>query len=335
MQTGISHSPVAQFDVLTSATHVESLTNKCQANELLSQTRGPSPLLQHTEICTEYDTCFGVVSYFFPDTINSLTNRKVVATPTSSFSQEGSGTHFVPVTLKPLGGTLILQGQNSNTHTGILNNTGLINALYHHPLKLDATLIISDSKEVGEKAKAQIKKSGPSKAAREYRIRIVLYGLRNHKEAIGDLLSDACFFLQHPSITEVIPGVQYDNPHYLLRPGAEMPKLKHLHQHAAEDIAPAQSVDEISKSRFLRMFETTVADEGALTMVNISPSPRLRSALMRYGVRFTLLCFVLTRANRHQIIALAMMREKESGFVEEPMFPPLWKKELSEDGQRT
>ncbi|KAI2626051.1 SNF2 family N-terminal domain-containing protein [Hypomontagnella submonticulosa] len=36
---------------------------------------------------------------------------------------------------------------------------------------------------------------------------------------------------------------------------------------------------------------------------------------------------------RHQIIALAMMLEKESGYVEEPMFPSLWRKEVANDNK--
>ncbi|KAI1212576.1 uncharacterized protein F4807DRAFT_413556, partial [Annulohypoxylon truncatum] len=69
-----------------------------------------------------------------------------------------------------------------------------------------------------------------------------------------------------------MPEVKYENPHYLLRPGAEMPELEHLYLDIVDDCrTKTESVDEISKSRFLQIFETAGADGGTATVVNTSP----------------------------------------------------------------
>ncbi|KAH6717629.1 SNF2 family N-terminal domain-containing protein, partial [Leptodontidium sp. MPI-SDFR-AT-0119] len=270
-----------------------------QANQPFSQISAESPPTEFMDVCHDYDTCFGVV-------IAELTSSSVLE----------NGIHPVAVNLKPFGGILILQNQNSGAHVGILNNYRLVNALRQLRLKMDAT-VISEIEDMRESGKLKMKKSAPPKTAQKCSIRITLYGLLNDKLVIGDLLSDAGFFLQHPYAAEIIPEVQYDNPHYLLRPGAEMPKLEHLHLDNVDD-SPTQTEpgNEISKSRFLQIFETAEADGGTVTAVKTSPSPRLRSPLMS-----------------HQITALAMMLEKESGYVEQPMFPSLWRKELSENGK--
>jgi hypothetical protein len=189
----------------------------------------------------------------------------------------------VPVNLKLFGAIFMLQNQNSGAHVGILNNSGLVNALRQLPLKLDATVLISETNEMRETGKPKTRKCVPAKAAREYSIRIILYGLLDDKVAIGGLLADAGFFLQPPYAGEIIPEVQYDNPHYLLRPGAEMPKLEHLHLDMVDDSSTQpETGNEISKSRFLQIFETAEADGGTVTTMKTSPSPRLRSPLMRY-----------------------------------------------------
>ncbi|KAI8630297.1 SNF2 family N-terminal domain-containing protein [Xylariaceae sp. FL1651] len=213
----------------------------------------------------------------------------------------------------------LLYDQNSDLHLGTLYNPRLIGALCELPLRLDATLFISEVKHIKEKRRPQMRKYVSTEATRGYSIRIVLHGLRIDKDTVGDLLSDAGFFLQHPYAAEVIPGIQYDNPHYLVRPGTGMPKLEQLHLHGMnESITQTEVRDEIAKSYFIRIFETAEADGDAVTVINTSLSPRLRSTLMR-----------------HQVLALAMMQEKESGFLEEPMFPSLWRRESSKNSKNS
>ena len=192
----------------------------------------------------------------------------------------------MPVDLKPFRGILMLRSKISGVHAGILNDSRLTNALFQFTFRRDATLFISEVKDTRGTSKREVRKHAPAKAAREYSLRIVVHGDWDDKEILGRLLSNAGSFLKHPCVTEVIPGTRYDNPHYLLRPGAEMPRLKHLHLDIADD-SPTQTEpgDEISKSRFLRIFDTAEAD-GNDVIVNASPSPRLRSSLMRYDTYF-------------------------------------------------
>ncbi|KAJ2998728.1 hypothetical protein NUW58_g233 [Xylaria curta] len=227
----------------------------------------------------DYDTCFGVI----------------VAVPTSSFKGDPGD-------------------ESSGAYLGSLSNSRLVSALSRLPLRLDASLFISDAKDSeGNARKSQKKKYGTVEATREYALRIVLHGLQDVKEITGALLSDAGIFLQHPSAAEVIPEASYDNPHYLGRPGAEMPKLEYLHLDSIIDNTETQSADQIHSGRLMQILETAQANGESVSVSNVSPSPRLRSPLMR-----------------HQVLALAMMQEKESGFVEVPAFPSLWKKESSE-----
>lgn len=293
---GLWDSQGSHFQGHATTPDVRSGIGASQANEPLSQDQAESLLTESVkDVYSDYDTCFGVV----------------LAVPTSSFSQKNTA-HSVPVNLKPFGGTLMVYEQDSDAYAGILNNCQLANALRQIHLKLDATLFISEEKDLGGINKPKMKKNAPVKAAREYSIRIVIYGLGSNKEAVGDLFSDAGCFLQQPYATEVIPGVPYDNPHYLVRPGAEMPKLENLSLDTVDDNPTHTEIrGEMSKGHFLRIIESAEADGGAVTVVNTSLSPRLRTKLMG-----------------HQIIALAMMHEKESGYIEEPTFPSLWRKEL-------
>ncbi|KAI0848760.1 hypothetical protein F5Y00DRAFT_269978 [Daldinia vernicosa] len=200
------------LDVRSASQSEQSVSSVFQANEPLSQYQAESLSTESAkDAYSDYDTCFGVV----------------LAVPTSSVSRNNTA-HSVPVNLKPFGGTLMIYEQNSNAYAGILSNCQLVNALRQTHLKLDATLFISKDEDLGGINKTKMKKNTTARAAREYSIRIVVYGLMSNKEAAGDLLSDAGCFLQQPYATEVIPGVQYDNPHYLVRPGSEMPKLENL-----------------------------------------------------------------------------------------------------------
>jgi hypothetical protein len=208
----------------------------------------------------------------------------VIAAPTSSYTPE-DGAQFVPVNLKPFGDIFRLQTQNSGKHAGILTNSRLVNILNQFPLRLDATLLIS---EVKEAVKSKSRKSGTAaESAQKYTIRIVIHGLQRDKEAIGNILSDAGFFLQHPSATEILPEIEYGNPHYLLRPGAKMPKIEDLRLEIDQYTSlQSEPEDDIRKSNILRLFETAEADGGTVTVLNTPPSPRLRSPLMRYDRRF-------------------------------------------------
>lgn len=260
----------------------------------------------------------------------------MIAAPVSSFTQE-NGARFIPVNLKPFGDIFKLQTQNSGTYAGILSESRLVNTLNQFSLRLDATLLISEVRDIKGAVKSKSRAKTPAKIAREYTIRITIHGLRHDKEAIGNLLSDAGFFLQHPGDNEVLPGVEYDNPHYLLRPGAEMPRFKDLRLETDDDGSlRSEPEDEIRKSNLLRLFETAEADGGSVTVLNTLPSPRLHSPLMRYDIPFRSTFnddSVTDALGSHQIVSLAFMLEKENGHVEQPMFPSLWKTQRDQNSQ--
>lgn len=107
--------------------------------------------------------------------------------------------------------------------------------------------------------------------------------MQHDKETAGRLLSDAGIFLQHPSAAEMIPEVRYDNPHYLVRPGTEMPILEQLHLDDITDNTENKLLNETRKGCFIQILETAKADGESVKAINATPSPRLRSPLMRYG----------------------------------------------------
>jgi hypothetical protein len=92
------------------------------------------------------------------------------------------------------------------------------------------------------------------------------------------LLSDAGLFLQQPSAAECIGDIEYCNPHYLVRPGSQMPKLDELSISLdMQNTAMSETLDEASKNRFMRIFD--FANDTNISS-RITPSPRLRSTLM-------------------------------------------------------
>ncbi|KAI1125768.1 SNF2 family N-terminal domain-containing protein, partial [Nemania abortiva] len=276
--------------------------SESQSIQPLSQSPATPQSTEAMDVDIQDDTCFGVV----------------IATPTYARAQE-TGAYYAPVNLKPFGDSLIFYDQSSGKYAGSLVNGRLIDAFRRLPLRLDATLFILEAKGTRKGNKNQTKKCGPEEMVRESSIRIVLHGCQDDKKTISDLISDAGFSLQNPSATEVIPGARYDNPNYHIRRGGKIPEPRDLRLGAINERSnPNEAADEISLCRFLGILENADASGEIKKMVNASPSPRLCSRLMR-----------------HQIIALAMMQEKESGFIEEPIFPSLWEKEPAENGRVT
>ncbi|GAW19570.1 hypothetical protein ANO14919_090580 [Xylariales sp. No.14919] len=302
--------------------HDYSVLTESQANETMSKASATS-ITEPMEACRNYDTCFGVM---------------IVAPSSSHVGKVGA--RSMSVRLEPLGSSsIMLYDEFSGAHAGSIRNPKLVYALFQLPLRLDATLLIPEVDDIKEKGKPQKRKHGATESTQGL-VRIILHGLRHTKETIGNNLSEAGIFLQHPSAAEVMPEAQYDNPHYLARPGEGMPKLERFYQDervsqdSMRDNAEAELTDDIRGGRLRRIFETAEADGGSVTVMNVAPSPRLRTPLMKYGgpSNGNNMDKWLIYPNRHQVLALAMMQEKESGFVEEPMFPSLWRKECAQNG---
>lgn len=200
----------------------------------------------------------------------------------SSFTHE-YGNRFIPVDLKPFGHYFIIRTRASDTHAGILDNSELLKILGQFPLRLDATLLIPETKGLKQPSRTRSKSHNSATSMEKYRIRIALHGLQGDKVLVGKLLSDAGFFLQHPSAAELLPDVEYDNPHYLLRPGAKMPRIEDLRIEVNGEASLHDELeDETRRSNLLRIFESAAlaANDDRATHLKTTPSLRLRSVLM-------------------------------------------------------
>ncbi|RYP01741.1 hypothetical protein DL764_006103 [Monosporascus ibericus] len=259
-------------------------------NESGSQAK-PSPTWTDDEIeCeVEYDTCFGVV---IVEASVSTTDHREVAD--------------CPVTIRSDGEVLSVCFADSGRFAGIIASRGLKKLLDRHTVRVTAALCCEQPYD-GKKTKIS-KKSGGS--ASKWRLedaiaRVVVYGRMEDKDDIANLLSDAGLFFQHPALDEYDSGVPYFNPHLLLRPGAEMPKVEEL---SISDSRRAATkgvlLDEVNQGRIWRIFDLA---SGAGTSAAAAASPRLRSTL-----------------RKHQLQALAMMIERECGVIEGAKFPSLW-----------
>ena len=135
----------------------------------------------------------------------------------------------------------------------------------------------------GDKKTKISKKSGvpaPKWRLEDAIARIVVYGRMEDKDDIANILSDAGLFFQQPTLDEYDSEVPYFNPHLLLRPGAEMPKIEELSisdsQRAA---AKGGLLDEVNQGRIWRIFDLA---SGVGTSALRTASPRLTSMLREY-----------------------------------------------------
>ncbi len=192
----------------------------------------------------------------------------------SSAFESSSGMKQVPVSIAAYGDMLKLFFQDSKKYAGLLNSPALSVLLENRHIQLDATLIAPpDKKNQGSKKVREQKTSSP----RECPVRIIVYGLASERIAVGNILSDADLYLQHPSPCEYDRHVEYINPHYLLRPGSQMPELEDLSINSASGAQkPSEPLDEVNRSRFIRIFDLANEVGGPLT---VKPSHRLRSIL--------------------------------------------------------
>ncbi len=204
----------------------------------------------------------------------SVTFTQVIATANSSAFKSSLGMKQVPVSIAAYGDMLKLSFQDSNKYAGLLNSPALSVLLENRHIQLNATLMAPhDEKGQGSK-KAKEKKTC---SRRECPVRIIVYGLASERVAVGNILSGAEVYLQHPSPCEYDRHVEYINPHYLLRPGSRMPELEELSINSGTGAQKAsESLDEVNRSRFIRIFDLANEVGGPLT---VKPSHRLRSTL--------------------------------------------------------
>lgn len=190
---------------------------------------------------------------------------------TSSFAGRKES-NIAPVSIKRFGDVLKLNFMDSNKYAGLITLPVLGKLLDEFNVKFTATLATSASqpKQTPDKKNELHQPQDPT-------ARIILYGLKSDGRAIGNLLSDAGLFLQQPSATECDREVEYSNPHYLVRPGSQMPKLAELSLSLdTQNAATPEILDEVNKKRFMQIFDFA-NDVGICPQ--ITPSSRLSSTL--------------------------------------------------------
>ena len=237
-------------------------------------------ILEPSSIPQPYDACFGVVSrgWLGDQAINEtlVTLAKVVTTAMSSF-KDSLGMKQVPVSIAAYGDMLKLSFQDSNKYAGLIASPVLSMLSKDQCTQLSATLTAPHGKQDQASKKT---KSHNTYSQRECSVRIIVYGLASERVKVGNLLSDAGLYLQHPSPSEYDRHVEYINPHYLLRPGSRIPELEQLSTVSDSGAqTPSESLDEANKSRLMGIFD--LADEVGVSLA-VEPSRRLRSSLQEY-----------------------------------------------------
>jgi len=167
-----------------------------------------------------------------------------------------------------------LSFQDSGKYAGILALTSLNKLQEEFSINYAANMIASGSRKSQRAASI---KATMLNSAHDCSVRITVYGVKSEGKYVGQLLSDAGLYLQHPSAAELYRHVDYWNPHYLLRPGSQMPKLETLSIYPdAKDVTTTDSMDEAHKSRFMQIFNSANDPNSHL---NPTSSPRLKSRL--------------------------------------------------------
>ncbi|KAK8054920.1 hypothetical protein PG993_000147 [Apiospora rasikravindrae] len=241
----------------------------------------------------EIDTCFGVI----------------ITTPTC-FATGKEPKPSTAVRLDSCATFLKLHDKATDKYIGLLNTPALCKLLSLFPIRLKAHMSpVTVLAPFGKQAKDKGAVSGSST---EYSLRVVVEGSKKDGRAVGRLLSDAGLFLQHPSTLEHDLNLEYFNSQFLIRPGGDMPTLDDLAIEDDEQGLRSKQLDDITKAQLLRMFDNANATAGN-ARIDIIPSSRLRTSLMP-----------------HQLKALGMMLERESGVIESGQFPSLWARDQND-----
>jgi hypothetical protein len=111
--------------------------------------------------------------------------------------------------------------------------------------------------------------------------RIVIVGPNQERLRIGKALSESNLFLQHP-YAEECGELEYSNPHYLLRPGAAMPKLQVSAEFGAPRAVLPGVLSDVNKYRITRIFDVASLDGSQNICPQTFTSPRLKSSLKKW-----------------------------------------------------
>ncbi|KAI1291594.1 hypothetical protein F5Y03DRAFT_376457 [Xylaria venustula] len=238
------------------------------------------------------DTCFGVI----------------VTQPT--ISQSCAFESPAPVDLRPSGNLFKIHYESTGKYVGLLAMPAFQALLALYKVEFKAFVLANKSDKIPTKGK---KGKSNSQTASEYALRIVVFGCSEEKTSIGKFLSSSDLYLQHPLRTECDGGIEYFNPHYLVRTEGGMPKIEDLSLFGdAEDSISSTTIDDVTRSRILRIFDYA---DGLETNLDVNPSSRLQAHLMK-----------------HQLKALGWMIEKESNRLDNLIFPSIWIPDHSRPG---
>ncbi|KAF2138226.1 uncharacterized protein K452DRAFT_321205 [Aplosporella prunicola CBS 121167] len=136
----------------------------------------------------------------------------------------------------------------------------------------------------------------------EYKLCIAVHGEQKNANAIGELLGNSEIYLQPPQAFQ--PSVPYFNPQYLYRPGTEDMIQDSYNQSTECSSSAILADDDPLKYKVLQVFDSA---EGPQHFAEIRASSRLRTSL-----------------KPHQVKALSMMMEKESGRLDGNEFGTMW-----------
>ncbi|ETS84160.1 hypothetical protein PFICI_02185 [Pestalotiopsis fici W106-1] len=228
------------------------------------------------------DTCFGVIVI---TSISSLPDAEITKTS--------------EVDIIPFGNILKFSFKDSGAYAGMLSQTVLRKLSSDFTICYRGILI-----QPGASPKKTASKKNGSYSS-DCELRLVVFGLAADKIAVGRALSDSDLFLQPPYESECPSHLDYHNPHYLLRPGSEMPRLEKL-TFETSGTEKQSNLTELAMGRLQQIFDSSDIDKSTLG-INVEPSNRLRTPLLR-----------------HQQTAMAMMIDREQGGANETRFPSLW-----------
>ena len=180
-----------------------------------------------------------------------------------------------PVSILSEGDIISLYFKEPKEFAGIVVSTGLRSLSERFAVRLTASLCAKGPpKACGGKASVA---AGGKRRLGDATARVLVCGKMEDGDGIGNLMSDSGLFFQHPTSDEADHDMSYFNPHILLRPGAEMPKIGGLSISASDRAATTGGkLDEVSKGRVWKIFDQNNA---IANVANITPSQSLRAKL--------------------------------------------------------
>ena len=189
-----------------------------------------------------------------------------------SASQISEANGIALVNLEAFGDAVKITLQSSGKYAGLIRLPIIRQLLDDSTVELRATCTESSpssTQATGKSARTMLYSSTA---------RIVISGAKQEKLRIGKILSDASLFLQHP-YAEECGDHEYSNPHYLLRPGATMPKLQNAAAFGAVHAVKSGIISEVNKSRITQIFDSSSLGSSQEICPQTFTSARLKSEL--------------------------------------------------------